>query len=348
VRLAFRHIPLFLFLLSSISCSRGLTIMSYNVENLFDDVDNGTEYREYDPARGKWGAEGFALRVQAVAEVIRKSAPGGPDIILLQEVENENALGALRDKGLAGMGYGHLAIVPKKRLAANVAVLSRFPIARVHTWHVGSFEGSPVRDVLEVEIERGGRVLHLLANHWKSKVEGARATEAARQESSGVVARRLREILSADPAAEIVVAGDFNESHDEYARSGRAYPTALLPEGESVPAEARAAAIFLSGNARRLGIVEDRLVLYEPWLELPEADRGSYSYRGQWQTVDHMLLSPGLLDAAGFSYRWGSFHPVRLDFLLQPDGTPKSWDWPKAGTGYSDHLPLLLTLDARG
>ena len=53
------------------------------------------------------------------------------------------------------------------------------------------------------------------------------------------------------------------------------------------------------------------------------------------------------LDAAGFSYRWGSFRTVRLDFLLQPDGTPKSWDWPKAETGYSDHFPLLLTIDAR-
>jgi endonuclease/exonuclease/phosphatase family metal-dependent hydrolase len=348
VRQALRSLPLLLFFFAFLSCSRGLTIMSYNVENLFDDVDDGTEYREYDPARGRWDAGGFALRLQAVAEVIRKSAPGGPDVVVLQEVENGNVLAALRDRGLAGMGYAHLAIVPKKRLAANVAVLSRLPIARVHAWHVGSYQGSPVRDVLEVEIERDGRVLHVLANHWKSKVEGARATESARQESSAVVARRVREILSADPAAEIVVAGDLNESHDEFTRAGRAYPTALLQEGEDVPAPARAAAIFLSGSARRLGIVEDRLVLYEPWMELPEEERGSYFYRGQWLTVDHVLLSPGLLDGEGFSYRWGSFRPVRLDFLLQPDGTPRSWNWPKAEEGYSDHLPLLLTLDVRG
>ena len=249
--------------------------MSYNVENLFDDVDNGTEFRQYDPGAGKWNTESFALRVDTIAEVVRKAVPGGPDILLLQEIENENALRVLRDRGLAGMGYDHLVMVPKRRLAANVAILSRLPVARVHTWQVGAFESSPVRDILEIEIEREGRILHLLDNHWKSKTDGARQTEVSRQEAAGVVARRLREILAADPAADVVVAGDFNESVDEYARAARGYLTALIPEDVTVPIEARAATIVLSGNARRLGIVEDSLVLYEPWFELAPSQRGS-------------------------------------------------------------------------
>jgi len=28
-----------------------LTLMSYNLQNLFDDVRNGTEYREFDPGK---------------------------------------------------------------------------------------------------------------------------------------------------------------------------------------------------------------------------------------------------------------------------------------------------------
>jgi len=70
-------------------------------------------------------------------------------------------------------------------------------------------------------------------------------------------------------------------------------------------------------------------------------------YQQEWQTPDHILLSPGLLDAQGFSYRWGSFRPVRLPFLLQPDGSPRRWNGVKAGRGYSDHLPLLIMLDLR-
>lgn len=321
--------------------------MSYNVENLFDDVDNGTEFREYDPGLGKWTSESFALRVDTIAEVVRKAVPGGPDILLLQEIENENALRALRDRGLAGLGYDFLVMVPKRRLAANVAILSRLPVARVHTWRVGAFERSPVRDILEIEVEKDGHVLHLLDNHWKSKTDGARRTEISRQESAGVVARRLREIFAADPAADVVVAGDFNENVDEYARAEGAYLTALLPADEDVPVQGRAAGIFLSPHARQLGIVDDRLVLYEPWYELAASERGSYVYRRDWQTTDHILLSPGLFDATGFIYRWGSFRPVRLPFLLQPDGSPRRWNGLKGQRGYSDHLPLLITLDAR-
>jgi endonuclease/exonuclease/phosphatase family metal-dependent hydrolase len=333
--------------------------MSYNVENLFDDVDNGTEFRDFDPGRGTWDAEAFALRVDTIAEVVRKAVPGGPDILLLQEVENENALRALVEEGLAGMGYTQAVMVPKKRLAANVAVVSRLPVARVHAWQVGAFERSPVRDVLEVEIETGGRpgassakgvssaILHLFANHWKSKTGGARETEISRLESAWVVARRVREILAADPAADVVIAGDFNENVDEYARAGRRYMTALLPAGEETPAEAARSSLFLASSARQLGIVEDRLVLYEPWFEVAESKRGSYVFQKEWQTMDHMLLSSGLFDAKGFSYRWGSFAAVRLPFLLLPDGSPKRWTGLKGARGFSDHLPLVITLDMR-
>ena len=68
--------------------------MCWNVENLFDDVDNGTEFPDYDPA-GQVGHRGIPPAGDTVAEVIRKAVPGGPDVLVLQEVENENALRAL-------------------------------------------------------------------------------------------------------------------------------------------------------------------------------------------------------------------------------------------------------------
>jgi hypothetical protein len=64
--------------------------------------------------------------------------------------------------------------------------------------------------------------------------------------------------------------------------------------------------------------------------------------------MDHILLSPGLLDSAGMRYRKGSFRVVRFPFLLLPDGTPRKWSHLKGGRGYSDHLPLLVTLAAGG
>jgi endonuclease/exonuclease/phosphatase family metal-dependent hydrolase len=332
-----------------------LTLMSYNVENLFDDVQNGTEYREFNPQRG-WNAELFKARIESIAEVVRKAVPGGADVLLFQEIENENALGALVKNGLSGMGYSWTVMVPKNGLSANVAMLSRIPVARVRAHAVGPWKGATVRDVIEADIEMGGHTLYVFNDHWKSKTGGVRASEPSRLESSAVLARRVREILAQDPAADILAAGDFNENVDEYARTGRKYQTAFLPAGGdrgiaadagSAPGAFASRSIYLSSLASRLGATGDRLVLYEPWFETEKHGRGSYFYQGDWLTVDHILLSPGLLDSRGFVYRHGSFGPVKLDFLLAPGGAPKRWKGVTGPRGYSDHLPLVITLDFR-
>jgi len=320
--------------------------MSYNVQNLFDDVRDGTEYREFDPGRGKWTSESFLLRVQSLSEVVRKAAPGGPDVLLLQEVENGNALRVLLEKGTRGMGYAWHALVPKKGLAANVAIASRVPIARIRTHAVGPWKNdAAVRDILEAQIEVSGHVLYIFNNHWKSKTEGGRATESSRRESASVLARRIEEILARDPAADIVAAGDLNESIDEQARAGRRYVTALAPAPEADGAAD--GGICISSQAPPFAGSTGRCVLFDPWFEVVESMRGSSAWQGDWLTVDHMLLSAGLFDKQGFSYRRGSFSALRLPFLLDDRGLPRRWAARGGEGGFSDHLPILLTLDFR-
>jgi endonuclease/exonuclease/phosphatase family metal-dependent hydrolase len=327
------------------SAGRGLTLMVYNVENLFDDVRDGTEYREFDPGRG-WSAELFRLRVDTIAEVVRKAVPGGPDILALQEVENENALRALADSALKDLGYTFVVFVPKKGLAANLGVLSRLPVSRVHSFAVPRWEKEPTRDVVEVEIEAGGRTLHLLDNHWKSKTGGARKTEQARLSAAAVAGRRVREILSRDPAADVILAGDLNESIDEWRLTGMGYQTALLPAAERTPPGWSGSSIFLTAVPAQAGVRGDRLVLYDPWFEVDSRDRGSYYYHKRWETIDHALMTPGLFDGAGFTYRTGGFQVLRSPFLLTPRGAPRKWTGLQGERGYSDHLPLLVRLSA--
>jgi endonuclease/exonuclease/phosphatase family metal-dependent hydrolase len=143
-----------------------------------------------------------------------------------------------------------------------------------------------------------------------------------------------------------VAAGDFNESVDEWRQAGLAYQVALVPVDENPPAAFLDRTILLADERGEAGIRGSALALYDPWFEIPEADRGSYSYQHRWQTVDHVLLSPGLFDDTGWRYRPGGFRVVRLPFMLNPDGTPKRWTRLAGQRGYSDHLPLLLSLDA--
>ncbi len=335
-------------LLAFFSCrGNGVSLMVYNVENLFDDVRDGTEYREFDPQGGKWGTDLFQARIDAVAEVIRRAVPGGPDIIVLQEIENENALRTLADRGLRGLGYTRAILVPQKGQAANPAVLTRLPVSRVRSLWMEDRTAAGGRDILEIEITQGDAVLHLFNCHWKSKTDGAMETEGARMAAARVLTDRLREILRQDPAADVVVAGDLNESMDERSRAAGRYRTALMPYGEAGGGAADGA-LFLAASPGELAGGADPLGLYEPWNETAADGRGSYFLDGRWETPDHVLLSAGLFDSRGYSYRRGSFKAYREQFLLQANGAPKGWRASSKGAaagGYSDHLPLLAVFD---
>jgi endonuclease/exonuclease/phosphatase family metal-dependent hydrolase len=286
-------------------------ILSYNVENLFDDRDSGLEYPEFRGAR--WGAERYAAKLAALAQAIRSSCPGGPDLVALQEVENEHALADLGDRHLAGLGYRFQVFVPQPGAVTAVAFLSRLPVLRVRALAVGSAEGaspeeSPLRHIVEIEVECRGHRLRVLNNHWKSKTEGVQETEPGRKAAAEVLARRVGRILAEEPAADLLALGDFNQNLEE-----------------------------LGPWSREAGLLD-------PWVEVPPERRGSAVFRGKWQTPDHVLLAPGLLDRQGFSWSRGVFRVVRPGFLLeQRTGFPRRF----AAGGASDHLPLLLRLRVR-
>ncbi len=206
--------------------------------------------------------------------------------------------------------------------------------------HVATLAGRAGRDILELDIDVGGRCLVLLACHWKSKSEGPQETEGARREEAALVRDRVGARIAADPGIELVVCGDFNESPDEYLRVHRRYATALMPVGEAAPGRTSAppARLLVASEPAAAAPLGAEPVLYSPW----EKSGGySYSFRGSRERLDGFLLSPGLLDASGLTFE--DFAPARSSFLMDTAGAPIAW--PGSGsTGYSDHLPILLTL----
>ncbi|MEW5815562.1 MAG: endonuclease/exonuclease/phosphatase family protein [Spirochaetota bacterium] len=344
----FLSIPLiFLTLISCARCSfpgvnlknGEVTILSYNVENLFDDADNGSEYPEFDPGSGEWTTEHFHQKMLNIAEVIERVVSRGPDIVALQEVENGNTLETLNEYYLKTSGYRYSACSQSEGSAVNVAFLSKYPIVRVfsHRIQVDGVEG--LRNLLEAEIECRGRNLILFNNHWKSRSGGVEETEYLRIEASSLLVRRIKEILSENPDADIIVVGDLNESADEYIRMGKKYQTALLPIEEDGAAFPGHKSLYLSPDPAKTGIAGDRLVLYTTWSGTE--GEGSYAYRNIWETIDHIMLSPGLFDDNEFTYK--AFRVVKEEFMLTGEGFPLRWN-SKSMKGYSDHLPLLVTL----
>ncbi len=340
----------------------GLSILAYNAHNLFDAVDDGSEYAEFSVAKGRWDEGRYRARLAAVAEAVGAALPEGswPDILCLEEIENRRVLEDLASGPLKAAGYRHIGIAPAAGSPVNSGILSRLPIRSLRAHGLASAGAglvAPTRTLLEARVDAsggrdGGRAvdgpatpsgeLFLFVLHWKSRIEGARETEGLRREAAALLASRIAELLDARPEAEIVACGDFNESPDEYLRVGKGYPTALMP-AMLAPARGGAGRLLVASEPEGAGRLEGgEPVLYSPWTT---SAGYSYSYKGGRERLDGFLLSGGLLDARGLGFR--GFAVVDAPFLLGQSGEPLAWT-SSGGKGYSDHLPVLLLLERTG
>lgn len=207
-----------------------LRIATYNIENLFDDVDDPTlSGRQEDIDDTK--PEG---QLDAVASAIREI---DADILCLQEIESREALEWFMEGRLDGMGYEHvLSIDAGDERGIEQAILSRFPIVEsrnwvrrplggVHpekygngrNWHAGEeivFHRSPLMGVVEVPSEAWGGEetlsLRVVVVHHKS----GRYSQYWRDKEAEGLLEVLGEIDASEGLGPTLILGDFNAEAD--------------------------------------------------------------------------------------------------------------------------------------
>jgi hypothetical protein len=88
--------------------------------------------------------------------------------------------------------------------------------------------------------------------------------------------------------------------------------------------------------------------LYNTTAAIRAANKGSFVWDDAWQLIDQIIVSPGLLDEAGFRWREGSSEQIEFPELLTQPTTSGSVSRPAATyswdgyqeNGHSDHLPM--------
>jgi hypothetical protein len=113
----------------------------------------------------------------------------------------------------------------------------------------------------EARWERGQSVW-IINNHWKSKSGDETENARLRAAQANAVAARVQEILAIDPAAQIVVAGDLND--------------------------------FYQGAA--VAALQEATGMFHPFDWLSPLDRYSYIFNGTAQVLDHILVTPNLME----------------------------------------------------
>ncbi|RMH13961.1 MAG: hypothetical protein D6695_02525 [Planctomycetota bacterium] len=202
-----------------------IRIATYNVENLFDDVDDPAlsgRFEDIDDTKP-------ASECQAVAEAVHRI---DADVLAVEEIESREALIAFRDEYLSDMGYEHVVSLDAgDERGIEQAVLSRFPIVDHRQWirrplggihpdKYGSQEnwyaGEEIvfhRSPLMVEVEVPGDVtggdayrLTLIVVHHKSGRYSSYWREAEVRGTLEVIA----ELMAENPDRNVVILGDFN------------------------------------------------------------------------------------------------------------------------------------------
>jgi endonuclease/exonuclease/phosphatase family metal-dependent hydrolase len=347
-----------------------LSLLTWNVQALFDGVEAGTEYDEYLEAAG-WGDEKYAARLNSLSQALSQVSAKAPDILALQETENSRMLERLAGGLLAKYGYQWTFFANNPGTALGLGVLSRYPFteAKVHsiTWE----EETTPRPILELRLHVQDKPLVLLICHWKSKLGGDDVTESLRRASARIILRRIREIQEDSPDMPIIIMGDLNENHDEFYRQAGSVISALLPDdpkaaeltgftpdaahpdqaepdrGIPEAEEKKQQKDFLVLSGEKPPVSEyfhpDTAVLYSPWGG--ELQEGSYYYKNAWETIDHFLLTGALFDAKGWEF--DSARVIKQEPFINSRGFPNSYN-PNTGGGLSDHLPLMLVLKNAG
>ncbi len=324
-----------------LSAGETVRIATYNVENLFDLERSGNEYAEYIPnTPWQWNEKNYRKKLRSIARVIAEMKP---DLIGLEEIESDKALRDLQiEIKRAGLYLPYRAIADAKPSVVKNALLSRLPIKVKREVKVGYSER--LRNILEVQLDTGGKPLYVFVNHWKSKS----GPESLRVLSAKVLKARLDALGNVS----YVLLGDFNSDYDEkhlFLRKRKHNDTDGITGINDILRTMQDGRGVAYGDLRRCPECA-----YDLWYELPGPQRWSHNFYGQKEALDHIIISPALADGEGNDYITGSFARFGPDYLLTKKGVPYRWQrsrtYPKhhTGRGYSDHLPLYADFTIGG
>lgn len=313
--------------------SNGWTFAFYNVENLFDTIDDpAINDAEFLPeSKSQWNTKKFDHKIENMARVIASmDTLSFPDMLGLAEIENREVLQVLVNHPyISSANYSIIHYPDHDDRGIEVAFLYRPEyfrpvISRTLDYPVDSIPKANPRHILYVKgVVSSKDTLHLFINHWMSRFGGQKETVWGRN-SAGIFLRKVADsLLAVDPNANIIIAGDLNDNPDD--ASLTQYLEALPQNSEILP-----------GKLYNLS--------YVPF----KNGKGTLYYKS-WDFFDQIIVSPSLLNPAEGKLKTGNIEIIDRNWMLYTSKSGESrpnrtYSGGKYYGGYSDHLPVLIRL----
>lgn len=295
------------------------SIAFYNVENLFDTVDDpNTADEEFTPKGAyRYTEKVYAQKLHNIATVINKL---NAVIVGLAEIENSTVLKDLvAQPELKKHNYKFAWYDSPDPRGIDVALLynsEHFKLLQSKIYPV-RMRGLRTRDVLHVSGVLQGDTVQILVNHWPSRGEGLQESIPKRLAAAQVNKKIVDSLLSKNSRNKIIIMGDMNDN----------------------PTDENITKVLGAGSAKTN-------TLYNPWADIYRSGKGTSVFHKKWDHFDQVIISSAWLKNS--SWHFENAEIFDEDFVRNTkyaDAYPfRSFNGKNWNNGYSDHLPVILHL----
>lgn len=316
------------------------TVVFYNLENLFDTInDPDTNDEEFlpDGAR-KWNTFRYNSKLSNLDKVLWDIAAAHkdfPTVIGVSEIENRTVLeDLLAQKNLAKSNYRIVHYDSPDRRGVDCAFFYRPDQFKIEgsfpePYNMPEKPNFYTRDIVTMWGTIENEPFFFMVCHWPSRLGGKEQSAYLREHA----AMRCRQIADSvrqiRPETKFVIMGDLND--DAYDKS--------ITE-------------VLGAKGKMKEVRDDNF--FNPYIALLKSGRGTLAYQDKWNLFDNIIVSGNL--AAGTTGELvlkrdenSKFYGFifRQPYMIQKDGQYKGYPLRtfvggNFQNGYSDHLPVYI------
>ncbi|MEO1010334.1 MAG: endonuclease [Bacteroidota bacterium] len=305
------------------------TVAFYNLENLFDTIDdpetNDDDYTPNGPK--KWSKRRYKKKVYKLAKTISEIGNGTtknpPVLVGVAEVENDTVMRDLvSSEPLQHINYGYVHYdSPDERGIDTALIYHKDHFKVLHSEPIALMVYEPdgtrdtTRDILYVHGELNGERVHLFVNHWPSRRDGHAGTSYKRVKAARTILEFMTVIEAKFRNPNYIIMGDFNDD----------------PASESIQTLMKST------------------TLYNPMAKLHSPHRGSANYKRSWSLFDQILVSHNFFNYEKGTHSFAHANIFDDRFLTEWEGKYKGSPYRtyvghKYIGGYSDHFPVYIQL----
>lgn len=285
----------------------------YNVENLFDTINQPHNDEEFLPdGKNKWTSERYQTKLKKLNQVI--DSMGSVALLGFCEIENKQVLVDLNNASSSRKKYEIVHYESADARGVDVGMIYNPAVLKLVTsgyirFQIQNPEAPDTRDIVWAKFVHKKDTLFAMVNHWPSRRGGEEQSEPNRLKAAQNATAFIDSVMAVSPKSKIVFMGDLND-----------YPT-----NKSVQMIGERLNPMISKSSGKFG--------------------GSYSYKNEWDVLDHIMVSPNA-SKGKICFVANSGKILSNDFLIEEfkgNKVPKrNYAGEKYLNGYSDHLPVTV------